>query len=237
MDQFDRVRSIVAELRAFAILVRAAGTPRGGTIEMPSDAAARKFASACVLAHDCLKLGGIVDDETLNDRPDYCFPTMWRDSLIVLLSSWTWKGEAIPTRIPTGMPAKALAIADALSSFTMSLPDGSVLHSEGKGMSLDDSVGSDGAKSPALPAGAKAIDEHDAALLAFLNRSPSLRRKVADVLPVKGPQDRKAVAKRLRKLADRTPPLVDYPKGGRSGVVILPAGVEALTRATAPTPR
>ncbi len=67
---------------------------------------------------------------------------------------------------------------------------------------------------PAPPAGAEAIDEHDAALLAFLNRSPSLRRKVSDVRPEKGPQDRKAVAKRLRKLADRTPPLVDYPKDG-----------------------
>lgn len=93
------------------------------------------------------------------------------------------------------------------------------------------------AKPPALPAGADAIDEHDAALLAFLNRNPSLRRKVSDVLPEKGPQDRKAVAKRLRKLADRTPPLVDYPKDERSGVVILPAGTEALKRATAPTPR
>ncbi|MBX3404144.1 MAG: hypothetical protein KF699_12100 [Phycisphaeraceae bacterium] len=93
------------------------------------------------------------------------------------------------------------------------------------------------AKPPALSAGVEAIDEHDAALLAFLNRNPSLRRKVSDVLPDKGPQDRKAVAKRLRKLADRTPPLVDYPKDGRSGVVILPAGSEALKRATAPTPR
>lgn len=89
----------------------------------------------------------------------------------------------------------------------------------------------------ALPAGAEAIDEHDAALLEFLNRSPTLRRKVSDVLPEKGPQDRKAVAKRLRKLADRTPPLVDYPKNGRSGVAILPAGAEALKRATAQTPR
>lgn len=92
-------------------------------------------------------------------------------------------------------------------------------------------------KPPALPAGAEAIDEHDAALLAFLNKSSSLRRKVADVLPEKGPQDRKAVAKRLRKLANRTPPLVDYPRDGRSGVAILPAGAEALKRATAPTPR
>ncbi|MCC6228379.1 MAG: hypothetical protein IT432_04040 [Phycisphaerales bacterium] len=93
------------------------------------------------------------------------------------------------------------------------------------------------AKPPALPAGAVAIDEHDAALLAFLNRNPSLRRKVSDVLPDKGPQDRKAIAKRLRKMADRTLPLVDYPKDGRSGVAILPAGIEALKRATAPTPR
>lgn len=92
-------------------------------------------------------------------------------------------------------------------------------------------------KSPDRAAGAEAIDEHDAALLAFLNRNPSLRRKVSDVLPDKGPQDRKAVAKRLRKLANRTPPLVDYPKDGRSGVAILPAGMEALKRATAPTPR
>jgi hypothetical protein len=94
-----------------------------------------------------------------------------------------------------------------------------------------------GEKPPALPAGNEAIDEHDVALLAFLNRNPSLRRKVSDVLPDNGPQDRKAVAKRLRKLADRVPPLVDFPKDGRSGVVILPAGSEALKRATAPTPR
>ena len=90
---------------------------------------------------------------------------------------------------------------------------------------------------PALPAVTDAIDEHDAAILAFLNRAPSLRRKVSDVLPEEGPQDRKAVAARLRKLADRTPPLVDYPKGGRGGVAILTAGVEALKRATPPTPR
>jgi len=93
------------------------------------------------------------------------------------------------------------------------------------------------ANPPALPSGVGAIDEHDVSMLAFLARSSSLRRKVSDVLPDKGPQDRKAVAKRLRKLADRTPPLVEYPKGGRSGVVILPAGAEALKQATAPTPR
>jgi hypothetical protein len=88
----------------------------------------------------------------------------------------------------------------------------------------------------AHPAGAEAIDEHDVALLTFLNQRPNLRRKVSDVLPSKGPQDRKAIASRLRKLADRALPLVDYPKIERSGVVILPAGVEALKRATAPTP-
>lgn len=85
-------------------------------------------------------------------------------------------------------------------------------------------------------AGPEAIDEHDAAVLTFLSKTPTLRRKIADVLPDHGPQDRKAVARRLRKLADRTPPLVDYPEGGRSGVAILPAGVEALKRAAAPTP-
>jgi len=100
------------------------------------------------------------------------------------------------------------------------------------------SAGDNGdAKPPALSAGVEAIDENDAALLAFLNRHPSLRRMIADVLPDKGPQDRKAVARRMRKLADRTPALVDYPKDGRSGVAILPAGVEALKRATAPMPR
>ncbi len=92
-------------------------------------------------------------------------------------------------------------------------------------------------KHPALPPEAEAIDENDVSLLAFLNQTPTLRRKVADVLPEKGPQDRKAVARRLRKLADRTPPLVDYPKDGRSGVAILQAGVEALKRANPPTPR
>jgi len=83
---------------------------------------------------------------------------------------------------------------------------------------------------------AEAIDEHDAAILAFLNRNSNLRRKVSDVLPDKGPQDRKAIANRLRKLANRAPPLVYYPKGGRSGVAILPAGVDALKRATSTTP-
>ncbi|MCH8270227.1 MAG: hypothetical protein IH985_03340 [Planctomycetes bacterium] len=97
--------------------------------------------------------------------------------------------------------------------------------------------GGDDTKPPALPAGAEAIDEHDAAILAFLNRIPNLRRKISDVLPAEGPQDRKAVAARLRKLADRTPPLVDYPKGARDGVAILTAGVEALKRATPPMPR
>ncbi len=87
-----------------------------------------------------------------------------------------------------------------------------------------------------LHVGTAAIDEDDVALLEFLNRTPGKRRKVSDVIPAKGPQDRKAVAKRLRRLADRPIPLVDYPKGGRSGVVILPAGAEALQRATAPTP-
>ncbi|MBX3322010.1 MAG: hypothetical protein KF757_03355 [Phycisphaeraceae bacterium] len=90
--------------------------------------------------------------------------------------------------------------------------------------------------SPPLHDGAYVIDEHDLALLEFLNRIPNMRRKISDVLPDNGPQDRKAVASRLRKLADRTPPLVDFPKGGRTGVAILPAGVEALRRATAPTP-
>ena len=92
------------------------------------------------------------------------------------------------------------------------------------------------AKPPAPPAGAEAIDEYDVALLAFLNQTPNMRRKVSDVMPVKGPQDRKAVSNRLRKLADQIPPLVDYPKGGRTGVAILVAGVDALKRVTAPTP-
>lgn len=115
---------------------------------------------------------------------------------------------------------------------------GAVLETRGLDVPPTTPAGDKGcAKPPALPAEADAIDEHDVALLAFLNRKPNVRRKVADVLPERGPQDRKAVAKRLRKLANRTPPLVDYPKDGRSGVAILPAGVEALTRATAPMPR
>lgn len=73
------------------------------------------------------------------------------------------------------------------------------------------------------------IDEYDESLLEFLNRKPILRRKISDVLPDKGPQDRKAVANRLRKLADRTPPLVDYPKDERSGVAIFPAGIALLS--------
>lgn len=82
-----------------------------------------------------------------------------------------------------------------------------------------------------------AIDEKDLAILAFLAQRANVRRKVADVLPDDGPQDRKAIAARLRKLADRTPPLVDYPKGGRSGVAILRDGVAALEQATTTTPR
>jgi len=78
------------------------------------------------------------------------------------------------------------------------------------------------------------IDEPDRSILEFLNRYPTLRRRVSDVLPDVGPQDRKAVAARLRKLADRTPPLVDNPKSARSGVAILPAGIEALKRAQTP---
>lgn len=86
-------------------------------------------------------------------------------------------------------------------------------------------------------AGSQAIEENDLALLAFLNRSPTMRRKVTDVLPDTGPQDRKSIGKRLRMLADRNPPLVDYPKHGRKGVAILAAGIEALKSAPAPMPR
>ncbi len=83
-----------------------------------------------------------------------------------------------------------------------------------------------------------AIDAEDLSILEFLNRPAGLRRKVSEVLPAVGPQDRKAIAARLRRLADREPALVDYPKaaeGKRNGVAILPAGIEALKRATPPT--
>lgn len=80
------------------------------------------------------------------------------------------------------------------------------------------------------------IDEFDAELLAFLNRRPELRRKVSDIQPDKGPQDRKAIAARLRRLADRKTPLVDFPNGGRKGVAILPAGQQALKRIAPPKP-
>lgn len=120
---------------------------------------------------------------------------------------------------------------------TISKADLDSLESAQKLFCLSDSPAQPSASgSPDLPAGADALEQNDVALLAFLNRSPSLRRKVSDVLPDEGPQDRKAIAKRLRRLADRTPALVDYPKDGRSGVAILPAGAEALKRATAPTP-
>jgi hypothetical protein len=92
-------------------------------------------------------------------------------------------------------------------------------------------------KKPDAPVGADAIDEADLAILAFLNRNPSLRRKVSDVLPETGPGDRKAIAKRLRKLADRPTPLVEYPRGQHGKVAILPAGIEHVRRATASTPR
>lgn len=103
--------------------------------------------------------------------------------------------------------------------------------------------GREDVKPPGEPAGADVgLDDPDVALLEFLNRTPGLRRKVSDVLPDRGPQDRKAVGKRLRKLADRTPPLVDYPKDEkgnrpRNGVMILPAGVARLKQETAPKPR
>jgi len=100
------------------------------------------------------------------------------------------------------------------------------------GVSGDKSDGT----TPSRSAGAEALEEADAALLTFLNLAPGRRYKVADVLPDKGPQDRKAVAVRLRGLAERTPALVDFPKKARKGVAILPAGVEALKRATPPTP-
>ena len=98
-------------------------------------------------------------------------------------------------------------------------------------------AGDNGNTNPfALPSSAEAIDEHDAALLEFLNRNPSLRRKVCDVLPDSGPGDRKAIARRLRAMADRVPPLVAYPKGKQGKVAILPAGIEMLKRVTAQTP-
>jgi len=58
---------------------------------------------------------------------------------------------------------------------------------------------------PLPPTGFQAIHEYDAAILAFLNRSPGLRRDVSDVLPDKGPQDRKAVGKRASGVGKPTP--------------------------------
>lgn len=98
-------------------------------------------------------------------------------------------------------------------------------------------MGQDTPESRARGSQAEALDENDVAVLEFLARTPTLRRKVVDVLPAKGPQDRKAVARRLRKLADRVPPLVDYPRGSRLGVAILPLGIDALKQAKASTPR
>ena len=86
------------------------------------------------------------------------------------------------------------------------------------------------------PAGAEAgenapvIDESDVALLQFLARRPNLRRRVSDVLPEDGPQDRKAIGKRLTRLAGLKPPLVD--KNSR-GVAITAAGLESLQQASA----
>lgn len=94
-----------------------------------------------------------------------------------------------------------------------------------------------GTRTPTFPCGIEPLHEHDMEILAFLNKTPGRRRMVADVLPEDGPNDRKAVAKRLRKLADRIPPLVDYPKGTREGVAITSAGIEALKHADPPTPR
>lgn len=89
----------------------------------------------------------------------------------------------------------------------------------------------------AVPRGAEAIDESDVAILAFLGRNPTLRRKVSDVMPDSGPTDRKAISKRLRRMADQAPPLVEYPKGKHGKVAILLAGIEILKRTTAPTPQ
>ncbi|MDX9910982.1 MAG: hypothetical protein RBS39_04035 [Phycisphaerales bacterium] len=84
--------------------------------------------------------------------------------------------------------------------------------------------------------GPEALDENDIEVLKFLNKTPSRRWKVSEVLPDEGPGDRKAVSKRLRKLAERTIPLVDYPQGKRAGVAITEAGIEALKRSAPPTP-
>lgn len=149
-------------------------------------------------------------------------------SEVILVESKTPNGKTVLKPTPKAPPTRSIDNAAAQSARLLRRMI------ESLGARHDDKGD---ARPPALPAGVDTIDEHDAALLAFLNRTPTLRRKVSDVLPDKGPQDRKAVATRLRKLADRTPPLVDYPKGGRSGVAILPAGAEALKRATAPTPR
>jgi hypothetical protein len=95
---------------------------------------------------------------------------------------------------------------------------------------------SDGEKAVFPVPKSAAIDEHDLAILKFLNSSPNLRRKVSEVLPNDGPQDRKTIGRRLRSMADRIPPLVDYPRKTQSGVAILPAGVELLKQMSSSLP-
>jgi hypothetical protein len=80
---------------------------------------------------------------------------------------------------------------------------------------------------PPAPAVADALDDREADILSYLCKHDGRRLAVTEVLP---DRDRKKTGERLRKLADRCPPLVDYPKGGRLGVAILPAGKEALKR-------
>ena len=71
-----------------------------------------------------------------------------------------------------------------------------------------------------------AIDDFDLALLAFLNKRPTLRRRISEISPAAGPQDRKAIGARVRKLHRLG--YLDCPPGSRSGAAILPKGVEAL---------
>ena len=84
--------------------------------------------------------------------------------------------------------------------------------------------------------GPEALDENDIAILRFLNKTPSRRWKVSEVVPDEGPVDRKAVSKRLRMLADRTSALVDHPPKSRRGVAITQAGIAALRRLDALAP-
>ncbi len=182
----------------------------------------------------------IEDDHQEQNQPPLsvrAFPPNVAEQMLEDVEVWAKgeaaaRGESLTARGQSVSPE----LLDGLQHASSNVKDGAidrVAESAAEKVSQKLGGGDDGDTKPMPPPiGDEAIDEYDVAILTFLSQNPGLRRKVADVLPEKGPQDRKAISKRLRKLADRMPALVDYPEKTRRGVAILQAGVEALKRAT-----